>query len=133
MTESDEERPNALLTSALRKYLRGESDPEGHREYNARVRRRLEASIEDLQLLREHYPVEEMDKVAEEVESGDVWRAASFLDVLGEKAETRHTRTYEDVDEMKDRISALERQVSTLAEVFQGAVEEMSDVEQTEE
>lgn len=65
---SDEDRPAALLTEAQRAYLRGEKEyrPSVESKVRQRIRERINASIDDISLLVEQLPPEELEKAVEE-------------------------------------------------------------------
>jgi len=65
-----DDRPSALLTPRQRDALRGESDlsERGERAARARIRKRLHASIFDLQLITSTLPLKDLDKALSEPE-----------------------------------------------------------------
>jgi len=56
-------KPASVLTDAQRKYLRGEKEPQNTREYDRRIRNRIEAAMSDFALLFNHMNNDELKKV----------------------------------------------------------------------
>ena len=55
-------KPASVLTDSQREYLRGEKEPSNPREYDRRIRNRLEAAMSDFALLFEHMDEKEVRK-----------------------------------------------------------------------
>lgn len=56
-------RPTAILTDSQLEYLKGEKEPKNTREYDRRIRERLNFGLLDLNLLFEYLPADELRKV----------------------------------------------------------------------
>lgn len=56
-------RPTAILTDSQLEYLKGEKEPKNTREYDRRIRERLNYGLLDLNLLFEYLPADELRKV----------------------------------------------------------------------
>ena len=55
-------KPASILTDSQREYLKGENEPSNQREYDRRIRNRIEAAMSDFALLFEHMDEEEINK-----------------------------------------------------------------------
>lgn len=57
-----DDKPTAILTNSQREYIQGENEPSNPREYDRRIRNRLEYGLYDLYLLFEHLDDDEVRK-----------------------------------------------------------------------